>query len=159
MSRHVCSLKFDAERDRGPLSVPSGGAYHLLRFPYDGAESYDADDMHAQVRNGADHPFPSDPASGLIWPAHEAWGRLYGMIQWKAASGATEFRDQFVRDPLGTPDTTCTEHRPPSVGLQCFAKAWAIFVSPDVPLGLRVTHNAAGTLHVVLAEFKLEYDA
>jgi hypothetical protein len=161
MVQHVCSLKFDAKLHGGPLSVPAGQNYYLLRFPYGGAESYDADNMHAQLRDGADHPFPADPASGLIWPAHEAWGRLYAMIQWESASGAaaTEFRDQFVRDPLGTPDTTCTEHRPPSVGMQCFAKAWALFVEPGIPLGLRVTHNAAGALDVVLAEFKLEYDA
>ncbi len=162
MALHVCSLKFDAERDGGPLSVPPGeGAYYLLRFPYDAAENYDTDDMHALTRDGADHPFPTDPASGLIWPAHEAWARLYAMVQWDPASGgaASELRDQFVRDPLGEPDTTCTEHRASTPGMQCFAKAWAIFVSPKVPLGLRVAHNASQPLKVVLAEFKLEYDA
>ncbi|GAA0322214.1 hypothetical protein NE235_04285 [Actinoallomurus spadix] len=161
MAVRVCSLKFDADRDGGPQSVPAGGAYHVVRFPYGAAESYDADNMHPQTRNGTDHPFPSDPASGLIRPAHDAWGRLYAMIQWETAAGgaATEFRDQFVRDPLGTPDTTCTEHRPPSPGMQCFAKAWAIFVSPDVPLALRVAHDADRPLDLVIAEFKLEYDA
>jgi hypothetical protein len=161
MAQHVCSLKFDAERDGGPLTVPAGQDYHLVPFPYGSAESYDADNMHSKTRGGADHPFPSDRASALIWPAHEAWGRLYAMIQWEAASGdeATELRDQFARDPLGEIDTTCTEHRPASPGMQCFAKAWAIFVSPAVPLGLRVAHNAPGSLHMVLAEFKLEYEA
>jgi hypothetical protein len=161
MAQHVCSLKFDAERDGGPLTVPAGEGYHLVPFPYGSAESYDADNMHSETRGGAGHPFPSDRASALIWPAHEAWGRLYAMIQWEAASGdeATELRDQFARDPLGGIDTTCTEHRPASPGMQCFAKAWAIFVSPAVPLGLRVAHNAAGSLHMVLAEFKLEYEA
>jgi hypothetical protein len=158
MALHVCSLKFDADRDGGPLSVPHGDGYHLVPFPYGSAENYDADNMHAEKRAG--RPFP-DPASALIWPAHKAWGRLYAMIQWETASGgaASEFRDQFARDPLGAPDTTCTEHRRASPGMQCFAKSWAIFVDPEVPLGLRVAHSAPGSLHVVLAEFKLEYDA
>lgn len=160
MTQHVCSLIFDATRDGGPQSVPAGGDYFLVRFPYGSAESYDPDNMHAEARDGTSHPFPSDPASGLIWPAGQAWGRLYAMIQWDGSSGsaATEFRDQFARDPLGTPDTTCTEHRPPSPGMQCFAKTWGIFVSPDVPLGLRVTHNGSGAVNVVLAEFKLEFE-
>ena len=160
MAVHVCSLKFDANRDGGALSVPAGDGYHLVPFPYGAAESYDADNMHAQIRNGTDHPFPSDQGSALIWPAHDAWGRLYGLIQWETASGdaASELRDQFVRDPLGTPDTTCTEHRAATPGMQCFAKSWAIFVSPSVPLGMKVAHNAAGSLKIVLAEFKLEYD-
>jgi hypothetical protein len=156
----VCSLKFDAERDGGPQSVPAD-SYYVVRFPYGTAESYDTENMHAQTRSGRTHSFPGDSASGLIWPAHQAWGRLYAMIQWDTAAGdaASEFRDQFVRDPLGSADTTCTEHRPPSPGMQCFAKAWGIFVAPDVPLGLRVAHNADRKLDLVLAEFKLEYDA
>jgi hypothetical protein len=160
MALHVCSLKFDADRDGGPRSVAPGESYHLVPFPYGSAENYDADNMHAEKRGGTSHPFP-DQASALIWPAHKAWGRLYAMIQWEAASGgvASEFRDQFARDPLGKVDTTCTEHRRASPGMQCFAKSWAIFVDPEVPLGLRVAHNASGSLHVVLAEFKLEYEA
>jgi hypothetical protein len=43
MAQHVRSLKFDAERDGGPLSVPGGEDYHLVPFPYGSAESYDAD--------------------------------------------------------------------------------------------------------------------
>ena len=161
MAQHVCSLKFDADRDGGPLSVAPGDGYHLVPFPYGSAENHDTDNMHAEKRDGKTHPFPADPASALIHPAHEAWGRLYAMIQWEVASGdeATELRDQFARDPLGKVDTTCTEHRRASPGMQCFAKAWAIFVTPSVPLGLRVAHNAGGSLRVVLAEFKLEYEA
>jgi hypothetical protein len=34
MAQHVCSLKFDADRDGGPLPVPSGEDYHLVPFPY-----------------------------------------------------------------------------------------------------------------------------
>ena len=156
MALHVCSLKFDATRDGGAFSVPSD-EYHLVPFPYGGAESYDPDNMHA--KDG--HSFPGDPESGLIRPGHEAWGRLYAMIQWSDDSGsaARELRDQFARDPLGSIDTTCTEHRPPSPGMQCFAKTWGMFVHPDVPVGLRVTHDADGALGVVLAELKLEYDA
>jgi hypothetical protein len=161
MAQHVCSLKFDADRDGGPLSVDPGDDYHLLPFPYGSKESYDSDNMHAETRDGKTHPFPSDVASALIYPAHESWGRLYAMIQWEVASGneATELRDQFARDPLGKIDTTCTEHRRATPGMQCFAKAWAIFVSPSVPLALRVAHNASESLDVVLAEFKLEYEA
>lgn len=160
MALHVCSLKFDATTDGGPQSIPAGDTYTVLRFPYGSSqESWDPDDMHAQKQGGADHPFPSDPASGLIWPKHDGpWAHLYGMVQWEGGS-ATEYRDQFARDPLGTPDTTCTEHHAATPGMQCFAKSWAFFVHTNVPIGLRVAHNAGGPLNVVLAEFKLEYDA
>lgn len=154
---HVCSLKYDSAVD-GTQTIPVSSGYTLLKFPYIG-ESYDPDDMHTLTYGGVDHPYPSDPASGLIHPAHDAWGRLYAMVQWETLSGskATECRDQFVRDPLGVADTTCTEHRCVTVGMQCYAKSWGIFVHPDVPLGLRVSHNASVPLKLVLAEFKLEY--
>jgi len=157
MAVHVCSLKFDSERDGGPQSVSGGDDYHLVLFPYGENESTDPENMHA-----ADgHAFPDDEESGLITPKAQAWGRLYAMVQWETKSGGAtkEFRDQFARDPLAaTPDTTCTEHRAATPGMQCFAKTWGIYVSPDVPLGLRVTHGADGvSLGLVLAEFKLEY--
>ena len=157
MAVHVCSLKFDSDRDGGPQSVSGGDDYYLVRFPYGGAESVDDDHMH----DAGGHSFPDDKESGLITPKGKAWGRLYAMVQWETKSGGAtnEFRDQFARDPLSKePDTTCTEHRSATPGMQCFAKAWGIYVSPDVPLGLRVTHGASGgSLGLVLAEFKLEY--
>jgi len=148
MAVHVCSLKFDADRDGGPQSVPGGDDYYLVRFPFGSAESYDPENMHA---SGAD--------SRLITPGARAWGRLYAMVQWETASGAAtnEFRDQFARDPLGALDTTCTEHHAGTPGMQCFAKTWGIFVEPGTPLGLRVAHGASHALDLVLAEFKLEY--
>lgn len=156
MTVHVCSLKFDAERDGGPQSVSGGDAYYLVRFPYGSNESTDPENMHA----AGGHAFP-DPESGLITPdADDVWGRLYAMVQWEDGSGAAtnEFRDQFARNPLAdTPDTTCTEHHAGTPGMQCFAKTWGIYVSSDTPLGLRVTHGASGSLGLVLAEFKLEY--
>jgi hypothetical protein len=80
------------------------------------------------------------------------------MIQWE--DGAySELRDQFVRDPLGFTDdpvdTTATDHRPPSPGMQCFTKSHGIFVSPGTPLALRVAHNDSQARDIVLAEFKL----
>lgn len=148
MTVHVCSLKFDAERDGGPQAVKEGGDYYLVRFPFGSAENDDPENMHASGKDG-----------GLITPGAKAWGRLYAMVQWEDASGeaTNEFRDQFARDPLGDPDTTCTEHHAGTPGMQCFAKTWAIFVDPGTPLGLRVTHGASRSLDVVLAEFKLEY--
>jgi hypothetical protein len=49
MATHVCSLKFDAAKDGGSLSVVPGDNYHLVPFPYGSSESYDADDMHAET--------------------------------------------------------------------------------------------------------------
>jgi hypothetical protein len=155
--QHVCSLIVRDEQTIPP------NVYTLLRFPYGDNESYDSENMHALTRDGRDHPYPSDPVSGLIFPAHDAWAQVYGMVQWAsdddrpAGERATEYRDQIVRDPLGAPDSTCTQHRPASPGIQCFAKSWGMFVHPDVPLGLLVAHNAASALRVTLAEFKIAY--
>lgn len=159
----VCSLKYDPAVD-GAQSIPADGAYHLVRFPYGSHESYDPDNMHALTRNGKDHPF-SNQQSGLIWPAlppgKSAWAHLFAMVQWKPGN-ATEYRDRFVRDPLnlssGT-DSTCTEHRAPSPGMQCFAKSWAMWVSPETPIGLMVAHNAASSMQLDVCEFKLSFRA
>ena len=138
-----------------PQTVPAGG-YHLLRFPYAG-ESYDAHGMHQPTQpDGGTSVFP-DGRSGLIWPSADGWGSLTAVIQWEAGD-YTELRDQFVRDPLGLfepPDTTATEHRPPSPGMQCWSKHHEVFVHPGVPLGLRVSHNASSARRVVHAQLKL----
>lgn len=141
-----------------PQTVPSGG-YHIVRFPYTG-ESYDGCGMHEAL-----HPdgyqvtdWQADDRSGLIWPAVDGWGSLTAVIQWEAG-GYNELRDQYVRDPLGLTgdpvNTTATEHRPPSPGMQCWHKSHEMFVHPGVPLALRVSHNDSVSRRIVLAEFKL----
>ncbi|KPC59523.1 hypothetical protein [Streptomyces chattanoogensis] len=154
----VCSLKTDT-----PQLIEPGCTYQILRFPFS-EECTDAFAMHEE-----DQPdgyvvtdWATDDRSGLIWPSTSGWGHLYAVIQWEPASatgGYTELRDQFVRDPLGlTPcpnDTTATEHRAPTVGMQCFAKNWGCFVNPETPLALRVAHNDCSPRSLVLAEFKL----
>ncbi|MGF0163043.1 hypothetical protein ACQRET_03235 [Streptomyces koyangensis] len=152
----VCSLKRDT-----PQVIPSGG-YHIVRFPFGVLESYDRWEMH-QVQQPDGYTITSwdtDQRSGLIWPTTTGWGELHAMVQWESGD-YVELRDQYVRDPLslGSPtpvDTTATEHRPPSIGMQCWVKGGhGIFVRPDTPLALRVAHDAPNPTAVVLAEFKL----
>ncbi|MER7742288.1 hypothetical protein ABTX34_28905 [Streptomyces sp. NPDC096538] len=151
----VCSLKVDV-----PQVIQPGAAYQVVRFPFGAAEPTDRFEMHQVVQPDgyvvAD--WSTDDRSGLIWPSKRGWGMLHAMIQWEAGT-ATEYRDQYVRDPLGltpTPnDTTATEHRPPSPGANFFVKSHAIFVDPAVPVALRVTHNNPTPLQLTLAEFKL----
>jgi len=155
----VCSLK----RDTPQLIQPGG--YTILRFPFGADESTDRFDMHqlAQPDGYVITDWENDDRSGLIWPSRSGWGHLYGMIQWEAASatgGYTELRDQYVRDPLslGSPtpnDTTATEHRAPTPGIQCYVKGHGLFVNPATPLALRVAHNDSVARNVILAEFKL----
>ncbi|MFE9684192.1 hypothetical protein [Streptomyces sp. NPDC006285] len=146
-----------------PQTIPPK-TWTVVRFPYD-AESYDPLDMHAPV-----HPdgyrvkdWAKDSRSGLLWPDRADWVRLSAMIQWEPASssgGYRELRDQIARDPLGLTkkglDTTATDHRVPTPGMQSFTKGWPIFADPDVPLALRVWHDDARARKVTLAELKLE---
>ncbi|CAL9538971.1 hypothetical protein [Streptomyces sp. enrichment culture] len=151
----ACSLKVDT-----PQVIQPGTTYQVVRFPFGAAESTDRWEMHQTVQPDGYvvTDWSADDRSGLIWPSRPGWGTLHAMIQWEAGT-ATEYRDQYVRDPLGlTPnpnDTTATEHRPPSPGANYFVKTHAIFVSPDVPIALRVTHNNPTPLQLTLAEFKL----
>lgn len=151
----VCSLKRDT-----PQSVPANSPYQVIRFPFGASESSDRYAMH-QINQPDGYvitDWHSDDRSGLIWPSKAGWGDLYAMIQWEAGE-YTELRDQFVRDPLGlTPrpnDTTATEHRRPSPGLQCWVKHWGIFVDPGTPLAVRATHDDGVARNITLAEFKL----
>src|SRR5690606_29693257 len=99
----------------------------------------------------------SDDRAGLIWPAVEGWGELTANIHWESGS-YTELRDRFVRDPLGLAggaDSTGTDHRPPSPGMQCFTKKHSIFVRPGTPIALLVAHNASTPRKIVHAQFKL----
>ncbi|MDX2749663.1 hypothetical protein PV413_03645 [Streptomyces scabiei] len=149
----VCSL-ITSE----PQLIPPGG-YHVVRFPYAG-ESYDAHDMHAveQPDGYVVGNWSTDDRSGLIWPSDEGWGSLTAVIQWEAG-GYSELRDQYIRDPLGLTDdprnTTGTDHRPPSPGMQCWTKHHECFVHPGQPLALRVSHNDTGPRRLLLAQFKL----
>lgn len=151
----VCSLKRDT-----PQLVPPN-TYTIVRFPFGSAEPSDRFGMH-QMQQPDGYTITSwdtDDRSGLIWPSRSGWGTLHAMIQWEAAN-ATEYRDQYIRDPLslGSPtpaDTTATDHRPPSVGMQCFTKSHGIFVNETTPLALRVWHNSSGPINLVLGEFKL----
>jgi hypothetical protein len=95
-----------------------------------------------------------DDRSGLIWPTVAGWGVLTSLIYWEAGN-YNELRDRYVRDPLGVSDSTATEHRPPSPGIQCFAKKHEMFVRPDVPIALLVAHDATSSRKLTLAEFKL----
>jgi hypothetical protein len=155
----VCSLITSGPQPIKPKT------YTIVRFPFGTAESTDTLNMHAASRGGtygslAAANWKAEDRAGLIFPSRSGWAQLTAMIQWDAGdSGQREYRDQFVRDPLGyTSDpvnTTATEHRPPSLGMQCFAKSWTIAVNPDTPLALRVYHDGTQPLNVSLAEFKL----
>lgn len=154
---HICSLIVNE-----PQAIPPGG-YHVVRSPFGADESYDAWGMHQAVQpDGARVPdWRTDDRSGLIWPAVAGWATLTVNIHWEAGD-YTELRDQFVRDPLGYGDdpvnTTATDHRPPSPGMQCFTKHHQLFTNPGVPLAVRVGHNASTPRRVVHAQFKVAID-
>ncbi|MDJ1138017.1 hypothetical protein [Streptomyces iconiensis] len=155
MSVFVCSLIL-SERQ----VFPADGGYHVVRFPFGGGESYDEHGMH-QVLQPDGHRvenWRTDGRASLIWPSADGWGAVTAMIQWEAG-GYTELRDQFVRDPLGLTDrpndTTATDHRTPSPGMQCFTKHHELFVHPHVPLAVRVGQNAGRSRALVHAQFKL----
>jgi len=150
----IVSLKADG----GQLIQP--GRWTVVRFPTD-EESYDPLDMHARLQKHDAYEvrdWARDDRSGLIWPARNGWGTLNAMLQWEPG-GYDELRDQFIRDPLNLstgPDTTATDHRPPSPGMQCFTKTWSLSVRVGTPLALRVAHNDDQPRLLTLAELKLE---
>ena len=99
----------------------------------------------------------ADDRAGLIWPAVSGWGVLTANVHWESGN-YSELRDRFVRDPLGLStgyDSTATDHRPPSPGMQCFTKQHQMFVHPDVPLSFLVAHNASSPRKITHAQFKL----
>lgn len=163
MQPDVCSLKVEINQ-----AIPPN-TWTVVRIPYslDG-ESTDVMNMHSPDRapGGPVTDWATDDRSGLVWPSRSGWANLYGMVQWKAPTGLTapasgpEYKDQFIRDPfeyttVNPADTTATNHRPPSPGMQCFTTTWGIFVDPDVPLALRVAHNLSGPLELETVELKL----
>ena len=80
---------------------------------------------------------------------------LTANVHWEPGD-YSELRDRFVRDPLGVaPDSTATDHRPPSPGMQCFTKQHQMFVHPGVPLAFLVSHNDSVARKITHAQFKL----
>jgi hypothetical protein len=152
---YVCSLILSE-----PHSIPNDGGYHIVRFPYDvTGESYDAHGMHQQTQPDGYQVvnWQADDRSGLIWPAVSGWGVLTANIHWESGN-YSELRDRFVRDPLGLStgyDSTATDHRPPSPGMQCFTKQHQMFVHPGTPVSLLVAQNASTARKVKHAQFKL----
>jgi hypothetical protein len=154
MSVHVVSLI------RSTPQVILPGQYTLVRFPFGGAESFDGHQMHQAVQPDGHivTDWDADDRSGLIWPAVDGWGVLTAHVHWESGN-YSELRDRFVRDPLGLTeggyDSTATDHRPPSPGMQCFTKQHQMFVHPGVPLAFLATHNASSPRKVTHAQFKL----
>lgn len=149
----VVSLKVDILQ-----SIPADGGYHVVRFPYS-SEPYDPWGMHQQLQpDGYEvRDWQREDRSGLIWPTCDGWGVLTANLHWESG-GYSELRDRFVRDPLDLAtgyDSTATDHRPPSPGMQCFTKQHQMFVHPGVPLAVLVAHNDSQARRLVLAEFKL----
>lgn len=133
------------------------GGYHVVRFPYaDKAEYTDEWNMHDRRHPDAYvvQDWTADDRSGFIWPNAEGWGCLEANIHWEAGD-YTELRDRFVRDPEGVPDSTATDHRAPTTGLQAFTKQHWLKVRPAVPLVLMVSHDSTTPKKIVMAQFKL----
>src|ERR1044072_8858907 len=98
-----------------------------------------------------------DARSGLIWPITAGWGSLTAMVFW-AAGSSTEYRAQFVRDPLNLTtgaDSTATVDDSPTPGGQYRHYAHEIFVFPHTPLRLMVKHSGSSPRNITLAELKL----
>lgn len=154
MSDPILSLKVDIPQSIKPR------VWTVVRFPYDG-ESYDPFGMHEKLQpvDGYEvRDWQRNDRSGLVWPTSDGWGTLHAMVQWEPG-GYDELRDQLVRDPLNLTtgaDTTATDHRVPTPGMQSFTKTWGMFVHPETPLALRVMHTDARPRMLTLAELKLE---
>lgn len=161
MSLYVCSLIRDGARD-GNQSIPADGEYHTLLFPFGSRESYDEHNMHqmAQPDGYTIKSWSTDERSGLIWPAVGGWGTVTGMIYWTDGS-YSELCDRISRDPLGfTSDpnnTTATEHRPVTGGVNPFHKTHELFVHPGTPLAIQVKTNSPAEIYH--AQFKLAIES
>ena len=154
MTVQVCSLITTAAQ-----IIPADGEYHILKFPFEPAESYDAHSMHQvdQPDGYTVTDWYSDDRSGLIWPSSDGWGSLTGVIHW-ADGGYTEVRDRFVSDPLNLatgPDAIATEDHAATPGGQFRHKSHEMFVRAGTPLALTVRHNGGHAGILAFAEFKL----
>jgi hypothetical protein len=149
MFNYVCSLKVSESQ------IISPNQWTIVKFPYN-TESSDEYGMHetpAGVTN-----WKTDARSGLITPIAPGWGIMAGMAQFTDGEDATEFRTQFIRDPLNPDvagDTTATTHWATSPGGDYFATSWPIYFRPEFPMAFRVCHNASSSLALSLAEFKV----
>lgn len=152
MSTFVCSLSASPDQ-----LIPPGGAYTLLKFPYEN-EQWDVWWMHQTLQPDGVLSASGDERSALIWPNAFGWGSLTGHVQMEGG-GYTEVRTQFVRDPLGfTEDpanATGPVHWAPSPGMQFLHAHHEIAVYPGVPLGMMIQHNDTVPRSVLYAEFKL----
>lgn len=155
MSVYICSLILN-----GTQSIPADGDYHIVRFSHETVgESYDGHGMHQQTQPDGYQiaDWQTDDRSGLIWPAVDGWGVLTANIHWESGT-YTELRDRFVRDPLDLStgyNSTATDHRPPSPGMQCFTKQHQMFVHPGTPVSLLVAQNAGSARKITHAQLKL----
>lgn len=150
---HVVSLKVDTTQ-----LIADDDLYHVVRFPHVG-EPHDPYGMHQKLQpDGYEvRDWQRDDRSGLIWPSIDGWGVLTANLHWEPGN-YSELRDRFVRDPLNLADgydSTATDHRPPSPGMQCVTKQHQMFVHPGVPVAVLVAHNASSARRLVFAEFKL----
>jgi hypothetical protein len=151
MFSYVCSLK----ADEASPQVIQKNTWTVVGFPYtltsESSDEWDMRKVPSPLTN-----WKTDSKSGLITPTAPGWGILAGMVQFGDAGDATEFRTQFIRDPLGEePNTTATTHWATSVGGDFFVTAWPFYLRPEQPVALRVHHNASTSLELSLAEFKV----
>lgn len=151
-----CSLKFDTTQDQWIMP----GDYQIVRFPFEPIESSDIYDLHPKVQPDTSGSITlASQRAGLIWPKHEQWATLWGLLYW-ADGDYTEVRDRFVRDPLNLSsgfDSTCTEDHASTPGGQYIAKSWAAKVYPGTPWALMVRHNSPDPVKLDFAEFKMIY--
>lgn len=154
MNVYYCSIGTSLVEYR--QSITPGG-YQVVRFPYESAAEYsDEHGMHDRRHPDAYvvQDWTADDRSGLIWPVVDGLGCLETNIHWEAG-GYTELRDRFVRDPFGVADSTATDHRPPSPGMQCLTKQHWLKVNRVTPLSLMVSHNDSVPRELIMAQFKL----
>lgn len=153
----VCSLYMHQAETGGQL-IDAADGYELVRFPYGAAENADPCGMHQPEQpDGTVAEFPDD-RSGLIWPAADGWATVEANLHWESGS-YTQLRDRFVRDPLGLTaagyDSTGTDHRPPSPGMQCFTKSHVMYVRQGQPIALMAAQDDAEPRRLVHAQFKV----
>ncbi|MFB9880960.1 hypothetical protein ACFFMN_23660 [Planobispora siamensis] len=152
MTLYVCSLKVTKAQ-----TVPVDPDYHLVRFPYGAAESWDPHNMHPATQPDGTVSLHPDARSGLIWPCVAGWASLIGIVFWEAGQ-SSEYRGRFIRDPLSLTtgyDSTATRDDAPTPGGQYKTYHHEMVVHPRTPVGFAVRHNATSPLDITLAEFKV----
>lgn len=150
---HPCSLIL-----KEPQQIPTA-EWKTIRFPYGTAESYDTHRMHQTVQPGGGKitDWRKDDRAGLIWPDIDGWGLITAMVQWEAGT-YRQLGARFVRDPLGGStgwDSTATDERCPTPGVQRATYMHQMFVRPGTPIALQVYHDDPKPRGVIFAEFKL----